>query len=517
VERLFPPVEPPEAVGVRPDSPRSASAEPRADPAEVRSRALLGILSLGGREAAGKLLGLAGGIVLARLLEPAAFGLFAMATVAVAVLAFLNDVGLGTALIRQAGDIAARQLDAVFTFHLVLVSILAVALFLAAPIVARGYQMPDLTWLLRALTGLLVLRSLRTVPVIIAERRLAYRPLALAEFAGQVAYWLVAVAAALAGLDVWSLVLAVTALAAVEAVALYRRTEWRPRLSFDWSPVRDHASFGLLYKGHTAAAFVKDTLFPALGGFAFGSVAVGYLTWAQQIAVVPLALTNVVSRVSYPALARLQHDREAFGEMVATTLKWTCRFTFPALAVLGGLAPGITQLVYGPKWMPALPALYLLVADAALAVSSGVLRAAIYSQGRAGPVFKISLTWMLVTWITAAGLVAAGSGFVALAAASALGTALALAMTVWTVRDLGAMALARGAFRPAVSGVGVGILLHLTGPAVVHGVASLAMLALAGAGAALVVNVWDERSAAWGAARRLVTRSGRPSGPARWR
>jgi hypothetical protein len=86
------------------------------------------------------------------------------------------------------------------------------------------------------------------------------------------------------------------------------------------SPVRDHASFGLLYKGHTAAAFVKDTLFPALGGFAFGSVAVGYLTWAQQIAVGPLALTNVVSRVSYPALAQLQHDREAFGEMVATTL-----------------------------------------------------------------------------------------------------------------------------------------------------------------------------------------------------
>ncbi len=477
------------------------------DARAVQRRALLGMLSLGGREAAGKVLGLAGGVVLARVLGPAAFGLFAMATVAVSVLAFLNDIGLGTALIRQPGEIRERQLDAVFTFQLALVSILAVALFLGAPGVARAYRAPELTWLLRALTGLLVLRSLRIVPVTIAERRLDYGPIALAEFAGQVAYWLVAVTAALVGLGVWSLALAVTALAGVEVVVLWRRTRWRPRLRFDWGPVRDNSRFGLLYKGHTAAAFVRDTLFSTLGGFAFGTVPVGYLTWAQQIAAAPMSLANVVSRVSYPALAQLQHDREAFGEMVEAGLKWTCRLTFPALAVLAGLAPWISSLVYGAKWVPALPALYLLVVDAALAVGGSLLRTSMYSLGGAGPVLRISLARMCVTWIAAVALVTAGRGFAALAGASALGTACALAMTVWAVRGLRGLHVMRATVRPAMSGVAVAILLALTGGSVIHGLASLGVMALVGAAAALLFNLWDDRSAVWSALRWMATRS----------
>ena len=483
----------------------------RDDPGSVHARALRGVLSLGGREAAGKLIGLAGGIVLARLLEPGAFGLFAMATVAVGLLAFVNDVGLATSLIRQPGEVTRRELDAFYTFQLALVAASAIVLFLAAPAVASWYRVPELAWPVRALTGLLVLRSLRAVPVVLAERRLYYAPVALAELAGQSAYWITAVAAAWAGLAVWSLVLATTALAAVDLVVLWRQTGWAPRLALDWRPLRRHARFGVLYKGHTAAAFAKDALYPTLGGVAFGSTAVGYLTWAQQIAAVPLSLSNTISRVSYPALSQLQHDREAFGLMAATSLRWACRFTFPLLAVLVGLAPAIIDLVYGPRWLPALPALYVLAAEAVLAVGTGLLRTVVYSRDGAAPIFKISLAGMLVTWIAGAAAVAAGMGFAALAAASAAGTALALLSTACAARDhLRGVGVLRAIARPAVCAAAVAIALHLIGAELVRGIGSLAALAVAGAAAGLAANLWEERSGAREALRGLLARP-RPS------
>lgn len=483
-------------------------AEARSDAAAIQRQALHGILSLTGREALGKLLGFVGGIVLARLLEPAAFGLFAIANFAVALCLFLRDSGLAAALVRTPGDTARRELDALFSFELVLVSILAGALFWMAPLIAGWYRAPELTWLLRALVVFLVVRSLRVVPVLIAERSLDYRSVALAELIGQVGYWVVAVAAALAGLGVWSLVLGVTALAAAELAALFARVSWQPALQFDWRPLRTHAGFGLMYKSQTAARLVRDTLVPALGGFGYGSLAVGYLTWARDLAMVPLALTQVAARVIYPALARLRDDRDAFVETVEATLKWTCSVSFPALAVLAGLAPEIIRFLYGVKWLPALPALYLLVANMTLRIGTGVLMTALYSQDRPARALKISAGWTIVTWLTAFGLVMAGVGFTALAAAYAIASALALIGLVSALRDVLPPAIMRVALRPLASAIGIGAVLHVTAPALVHGAASLMLIAAAGGAAALVCNVWDERSTALAVLRSFGRRPG---------
>ena len=490
------------------DAASALVAGPRSDAAFIQRQALHGILSLTGREVLGKLLGLAGGIVLARLLEPAAFGLFAIANFAVALCAFLKDFGLAAALVQAPGDIERRDLDALFSFQLVVVAVLAGVLFWMAPLIAGWYRAPELTWLLRALVVFLVVRSLRIVPVLIAERSLDYRSVAMAEIIGQVGYWVVVVAAALAGLGVWSLVLGVTALATAEIAALFVRVNWQPALQFDWRPIRAHAGFGLMYKGQAAASLVRESLVPALGGFAYGSLAVGYLTWAQQLALVPLALHRVVVRVIYPALARLRGDREAFVETVEATLKWTCRISFPALAVLAGLGPEIIQFLYGAKWLPALPALYLLVADMTLGIGTDVLMTVLYAQDRRAQALKISAGWTMVTWLTAFGLMMAGVGFTGLAAAYTLGTALALIALVSALRGVFPRAIIRIALGPLASATGIGAVLYVTAPAFVHGVASLMLFAAAGGAAALLINVWAERSTALAALRSLGHRPG---------
>jgi PST family polysaccharide transporter len=465
------------------------------------------MLTLLGREAGGKLLGLAGGVVLARWLDPSAFGLYAVALFAVGVLAFTTDIGLGVALIQSPSATSRREVDAVFTFMAAIVVTLGGVLFLAAPLVAGGYRTPELVAPLRALTAIFVLRSLRTVPVKLAERHLQYGRIALAESLGNVAYWLTAVAGALAGLGVWSLVVGQATLAVVDLVVVYAGTEWRPRWRFEWAPLRVHAGFSLLYKGQNAAELAKDMLIPALSGYAFGNAATGFLAWAQQLANAPRSLTLSVCRVSYPALRWLRDDRVVFVETAMTTLRWAYRIVLPGLAVLLALAPDIIRLVYGPKWLPALPALDLLLVDAALGIAAGVLLTMLYARGHVRGVLWLSLGATGGTWLLALAFVAGGAAPTWLAAAHALGTAATLVLAVAMLPDLPYRTIWRQTRRAVWSALGIGAALALAAPVVVHGRWSLASLAVIGGLTALTINVSDARSIAL--LRTLVLRAGR--------
>src|SRR5207244_4488238 len=87
-----------------------------------------------------------------------------------------TELGLGAAFVRRRRDVTKQEVNALFTFQLVVGAAISVAVFVAAPVVSVAYHDPSLTQVLRALAIALVLGSLRTVPTIICERSLRYGP-----------------------------------------------------------------------------------------------------------------------------------------------------------------------------------------------------------------------------------------------------------------------------------------------------------------------------------------------------
>ena len=241
----------------------------------------------------------------------------------------------------------------------------------------------------------------------------------------------------------------------------------------------------------------------SLGGVAFGATATGYLAWANQVALTPLLLSGLVARVSYPAWARLQDDPRALAASVEATLAWTCRLSLPAFAVLAGLAPQIIEHVYGPKWRPALPSLYLLCVTMTLAVGTSILIPALHSCGRAKAAFRTAAGWAVLTWLIALALVAAGLSLEALPLAMALGTVVAVAVVLFEVRDLG-LRLRRTLARPLLTGLASVLILVPLGPLAVHGIPSLLALAVIVGGAALLANIWSDRLVASSAIRAVL-------------
>jgi O-antigen/teichoic acid export membrane protein len=165
----------------------------------LRGRTLRNFLLLGAQRVLSLLMIAAGGILLARLLTPEEFGLYAIIAFAIGLGVTFSDLGLGTALIQRRDLDPSESLGAAFLLNLALAAALALAIAALAPFLARWLAVAtDVTAPLRCLAALIVLSSLRMPAAVLLERRLAYLPLTVAETADTVVFYAVAVAAAAA-------------------------------------------------------------------------------------------------------------------------------------------------------------------------------------------------------------------------------------------------------------------------------------------------------------------------------
>src|SRR5437879_3062865 len=101
--------------------------------AEVHAQARRGIQLLMARQVFLQIFNFAGGVVLARTLDPAHFGLFAIAAFLVEFCALVADCGLAASFIQRGEAPAERELQVAFTLQQAVVTALVAGLWLAAP------------------------------------------------------------------------------------------------------------------------------------------------------------------------------------------------------------------------------------------------------------------------------------------------------------------------------------------------------------------------------------------------
>ncbi len=385
----------------------------------LRERTLRSFLLLGTQRVASLVVVGAGGIVLARLLTPEEFGLYAILAFAIGLGVALSDLGLGAALVQRRDLDPRATLGTAFTVNLGLAAALALTIAVLAPVLGRRLAVAtDVTAPLRCLALLVVLSSLRMPAAVLLERRLAYLPLTIAETADTVVFYLVAVAAAAAGAGLWSFVWGAVLGRAVHVGILWAATRplpprpgWRRR---ELAPV---LAFGVPYQGSALVGIARDAALPTVVAAWSGVAAVGLLNWAAALAFQPLQVVTIAGRVLFPALSRLQGDGQRFAEAAGRALNRVATVLYPAaLLVLAGADP-IVRLVYGDAWVAAIPAVRLFCVGALLGGTSTILVHALYGLGRADLAFRLNLVWAALVWALTL-LLVPRLGFVGFAVAS---------------------------------------------------------------------------------------------------
>ena len=429
----------------------------------VKQRAVKGIAVLTGRTFFFSLISLFATGLLTFYLAPSEFGVFWIVSAVVNFLAYFSDVGLAAALIQKKEKLSSEDLKTTFTVQQILVIVLLLALFFAAPTLQRIYALtPAGVKLLYALGASLFLSSLKTIPSVLMERELEFGKLTIPQVLENLVYNILAVLLAWKGFGVASFTYAVLARGIIGLFAIYVLRPWVPSFGISRESLKKLLSFGLPYQLNTFLATVKDDGMTVVLGGIIGPAGIGLLGWAQKWGYAPLRFfMDHVIKVTFPAFARMQDEKEELARAVTRSIFFICFLVFPSVVGLLIVSPILVQIIPRyEKWAPALVPLSFIAVNTVFAAVTTQLTNLLNSIGKIKTTFKLMVFWTTITWLLVP-FMAVKFGVNGAAGAYALiGTTSVIA--IYIVRRIVKFSLFDSALRPAISAVVMGIVLLVT-------------------------------------------------------
>lgn len=428
---------------------------------------------------------LAAGIVLARLLSPTDYGVYAIALVVLTLLQSFNELGVSLALVRWAGDV--RQIAAtVMTVSIGSSAILYAITYVAAPAFCGLLGAPQAIGVVRLMCVAVVIDGVATVPVGLLNRTFMQRQ----RFAGDAASFLASTTTTilLAALGAgplsfaWGRV-AGGLLATVVYVWLSPVRVWP---GWNRSQVGPLLRFGLPLAGASLLVLSISNVDNLIVGGALSQASLGLYLLAFNQSSWPLTVfSEAARRVSLAGFSRLSHDLEALGRAFARGFALLMAATVPVCVLLACYAEPLIRVVYGARWVPAAVVLPPLAFLGLIRVALFVCYDVLVSLARSRLLVELQLLWLvvlvpaLVVGVRADGIRGAG-----LAHAAVAGLVVAPAFFV-VLRRLGLRPgrVLRSCGRPALGGI-----LIAASTVVVRGlvVGALPQLLVGGLAAALV-------------------------------
>jgi PST family polysaccharide transporter len=317
-------------------------------------------------------------IVVARMLTPTEFGVFALAVLVVNLFDYVKDLGVAAALVqnrRDWGALAPTGLSLSILFGLFASGLLAAT----ADVAAAALGQPELVGLIRILAIGLAISSLSTVPLAWLRRSMNFSARLMPEFAGAVAKTGLTIGLAASGFGVWSLAYGQLAAAVVMTLLYWRAARVYPTLAMDGPVSRELIRFGLPVTAVTLLAYAIYNVDYLAIGERIGPTALGFYTLAYRVPeLVVLSLCVVVSEVLFSALSMRQDDRDALIAHYIQALTAVAALTVPIGIGLALVAEPLVATLYGGPYADAAPILSVLA-----------IYTALYSASfHAGDVFK---------------------------------------------------------------------------------------------------------------------------------
>src|SRR3954447_436829 len=290
--------------------------------------------------------------ILARLLDPSAFGLMATTVVIIGVASMVTDLGLNNIIIaRQTRD--PIVLSTLYWTSVVVGATVAVAVIASAPLIAGLFHQPELTGLVRFLALGFVVVPLGQQFQILLQRDLQFDVLARIEIVATFFGFAVAVGSAVAGAGAYALIWGLLGAAVLKSALLALRgwRDWRPQFIWRGAELRGHASFGLFQVGERLTNYLGANVDYLLVAAFLGPEALGAYFIAYQLCVKPMLIINPpLTRVAFPIFARRATDDEALARGFLEVTRLIALAVCPILVGIAVAAPRLVPLVFGDGW-----------------------------------------------------------------------------------------------------------------------------------------------------------------------
>lgn len=286
--------------------------------------------------------------VMARLLGPEEFGVYALALPTVSFVALLADGGLGSTLAREP-ETSATVWSSAFWLLLVMGCTLALGASAFGVVLSYLVNQPRLASMIAILSLSIVFLALSVPAGARLMRRRSLGTGAMAELTASIIGAALAVVLAMNGAGAWSLVFQFLAIYSVRAIILNLAAFERPSLQFALSAIKPHmASGGLLvaarlveYLGRVGENVLLERI--------FGTAVLGRFTFANQVSRFAAETAgNVVWATLY--VQAVTTDRASIVDIHRRLCRLLAVVLFPFTMLAVAAAPELVAWLLGPEW-----------------------------------------------------------------------------------------------------------------------------------------------------------------------
>lgn len=345
-------------------------------------------------------------IVLARILGPEVYGLFAIGVLVIGVSGYLADFGLAYSLIQKP---EVRPADIAFVWSLQVLLGLAVggAMFVAAEPLAAAFDKEAAADMFRVLAIVCLFNAMASPSNNLLKRTLDHRWLQLAQLLAYVAgYLLVGLPLALAGAGINSLVAAMVVQSIAQFALLYARVRHplAPRLAVEGGG--QMLRYGAMVLGTNLVNWVLTSADRLAVGRFFPATVVGHYATAYNLVNAPASAGySTAQSVVFAACARLQSEPYEMNLLLKRLLAAVAVLVFPLFAVVSAGAEVVVAAVYGPSWSEAAPFLKVFALGVPWMLVWGISTPVLWNTGRQRLEMTLQLPlavlWCAVLWVVA--------------------------------------------------------------------------------------------------------------------
>lgn len=300
------------------------------------------------------------GLVLARLLSPADFGLIGMMMVFSALSFVLIESGFGLALVRKK-DADETDFNTIFYFNIFTSLLLYILLFFSAPIIADFFNQPKLVVIGRVLFLAILFNALYLVPFVKLGKILDYKTIAKVNLISTALSGICGAALAFMDYGVWALVAQQVLYHFFRMINFHLFVKWKPKALFSFSVIREFWSFSIHLLGTSILNVLFNNLYILLLSRYYPIKQVGYYSQASKLnETFNFSFQSILVSSTYSLFAQLQDDDVRFRHVFRKIVQRVSIVTFPVMVVLIAVAKPFIFVSLSVKWMEAVPLFQLL-------------------------------------------------------------------------------------------------------------------------------------------------------------
>ncbi len=318
----------------------------------LETRTARGIALSYGAYVADKLAMFMSTVVLAHVLEPDTFGIFASLMLFVVFLDTFRDFGLIDALVYF-DDTDGLAADTTFWFVLCVSALLTIITFIMAPVLSQLLYDDRYTELLRAVAVWFLLTGIGITHEAMLGKRLAFGNRYAIDIIVTVVKTLLLLGLAFAGFGIWSLIGGLIGGAAVRAALRWLWTPWSPHWRFSVAKWLELFRYGRHILAVNLNDYVVEKVDQITILWLLGEIQLAFYYMALRFPELLLSQFNIVlTRVMYPVFASLRGDQEVRMRFLLAASRYTALLVVPIGLGLALTADATVESLLGAQWAP---------------------------------------------------------------------------------------------------------------------------------------------------------------------